>query len=385
MPSIFVSYRRTDSAGYAGRLYDHLSEAFGEKDIFIDIDSIRAGTDFLHAITETLDKSDAVLVVIGRGWFSVDPQSGARRIDKPDDPVRLEVGMALSAGRLVIPVLFDGVAMPSDNDLPDPLKGLTRLHAVTVAHQSFKGDVQRLVTMLRGGILAAKRDKTIASTWFIEGGVDVKQTRFRFTNFFGQGQEFILTGTNFGDQMGDRGTPPSLLHQLVVRTLKRSRETSIYLIVAPFELLEKMIPNSIADLQGRSAARLKMLQHDPRLTPAERSRLHIFDHRGATFLSVALRDPNSGTAQSGLAVVTTRWFKDEAGPQRMFFAVEETTAPEIFKAFILPIYPSIKIEEASLARQHDRTLGGRNIDRICTELGVNEDDPFLSELAGHPL
>jgi hypothetical protein len=350
----------------------------------MDIDSISTGEDFIDAIVRTLDECEAVLVVVGKGWLESTGADGSRRLDDPVDPVRLEIVKAIERDRLLIPVLVDGATMPSADSLPGPLVALARCHAASIAHHAFGRDVHALVKRLRKGILDSKRDRTTSATWFIEGGVEVKQTRFRFSTFFAEGDEFILTGTNFGDQVGDRGTPPGLLHQLVVKALKRSPSTSVYLVVAPFELLEKMIPNSIADLKCRSAARLKMLQHDPRLTPQERSRLHIFDHRGATFLSVALRDPNAQTERLGLVVVTTRWFRDEAGPQRMFFAVEEASAPEVFKAFIRPIYPSIKIEETSLALQTDRTMGGRNIDQICAALNVS-DDPFLEELSEHPL
>lgn len=384
MRSIFISYRRDDSSGSAGRIYDHLKEGFGEDHVFMDIDSIAAGDNFLTAITRTLDECEVVLVVIGKRWNTATDDRGSKRLDQASDPVRLEVEQAFARARLVIPVLVEGASMPSPESLPESLRQLAMCNAVPITHQAFGRDMHALATKLRRGILDFKREKTSAATWFIEAGVEVRQTRFRYANFFAEGDEFILTGTNFGDQMGNRGTPPSPLHQLIVETLKRNVRASIYLIIAPLELLEKMIPNSIADLQGRSAARLKMLQHDPRLSPQERARLHIFDHRGATFLSVALRDPSVPGERRGLAVVTTRWFKDEASPQRMFFAIEEAAAPEVFKAFVLPIYPSITIEETSLSRQDDRTMGGRNIDQICAALGV-EDDPFGTELADHPL
>jgi hypothetical protein len=384
MHSIFLSYRREDSSGVAGRLYDRLTEVFGQEHVFMDIDSIDAGDDFMSAIARTLDECEAVLVVIGKRWLGSSSGGSSTRLDDPNDFVRLEIEQALRKRRLVIPVLIDGATVPSSDLLPDSLSPLIKCNAVSITHHTFGRDVHALIARLRKGIVEIKRDRTSSPTWLIEAGVEVRQTRFRFSSFFAEGNEFILSGTNFGDQMGNRGTPPGILHRLIVNAIKRNAHTSVYLIIAPFELLEKMIPNSIADLQGRSAARLKMLQHDPRLAPQERARLHVFDHRGATFLSVALRDPNVPAERRGLAVVTTRWFKDEAGPQRMFFAIEEAVAPEVFKAFVLPIYPSIKVDEVSLSKQDDRTMGGRNIDQICSALGV-DDDPFMAELATHPL
>jgi hypothetical protein len=104
---------------------------------------------------------------------------------------------------------------------------------------------------------------------------------------------------------------------------------------------------STGDLKDRSAARLQMLQHDPRLTPQQQSRLRIFDHPGAMFLSVAIRDPDFTSSDDGLAVVTPRWFKDETSHQRMFFAVEQRVNPEMFKAITGEIYPSIKLDQAA--------------------------------------
>jgi hypothetical protein len=223
--------------------------------------------------------------------------------------------------------------------------------------------------------LSVRESKRLVPS-FIEAGVEVKQTRFRYRDFFSTGEEFILTGTNFGDQMGDLGTPPGLLHTLIIDKIKENKHATVYVVLAPYELLEQMVPNSIADLKGRSAGRLKLLQYDPRLTEDERRRLHIFDHRGATFLSIALRLSGGPDNGKGLVVVTPRWFKDEAGPQRMFFAIEQNINPEVFKAFIAPIYPSIKVDEVSLRTRKDSTLGGRTIDEICSALGV-EDDPYL--------
>jgi TIR domain-containing protein len=383
MHSVFVSYRRLDTSGHAGWLYEHLLEYFGRDHVFMDIDSIPPGADFAKVIDDTIANCEVVLVLIGRDWLTAKDATGSRRLDNPSDPVRLEVSRALESDRKVIPVLVDQAIMPTQEALPDALEGLARCHAHTLGNRTFARDVEQLARAIHGGFLESKRDRSISGTLLIESGTEVKNSRFKFRAFFAQGNEFILTGTNFGDQMGDRDTPPSLLHQLVVSTLKRDPSTCVYLVIAPFELLDMMLPNSMFDLQGRSASRLLMLAKDPRLMPEERARLHIFDHRGATFLSVALRDPNS-IDRRGLAVATPRWFSDEAGPQRMFFAIEESAAPEVFRKFIEPLYPRIKVEEKRLAEQPDRTLGGRNIEDICRALGVTED-PFTSKLSAWSL
>jgi hypothetical protein len=215
----------------------------------------------------------------------------------------------------------------------------------------------------------------------IEGGQEVKRTRFRFNDFFSVGDEFVLTGTNFGDQMGDPGTEPGLLHQLIVKTLISNSRAVVYLVIAPYELLEIMWEKGKDDLRDRSAMRLKMLQHDPRLSEEQRGRLHIFDHIGATSLSMALRDPSATGAPRGLVVVTPRWYRDEAGPSRMYFAVEQSQNREAFGALVDQIYPSIKVDMGAFARKKPPYLGGRTIDEICSELGV-DDDPYLPRLAG---
>lgn len=383
MSSVFISYRRSDTSGWAGRLFDHLVETFGAADVFIDIDSLRPGVPFPETLASEIAGCDAVLVLIGRHWLDVEAD-GKRRLDLDTDFVRLEIAHAIESGKPLIPLLVDGAAMPDAASLPEPLRPLATCQSKTLSHANFRREVRDVSERVRQIALDARSDRTTLPTRAVSAGTEARHTRFRYANFFAEGREFILTGTNFGDQMGDRGTPPGLLHGLVVQALRRDAAASVYLVLAPFEMLDRVVPNSTADLRGRSAARLKMLRHDPRLTQQERARLHIFDHRGATFLSVALRDPGNEGAPRGLAVVTPRWFSDEAGPQRMFFAIEQAATPEIFNAFIGPIYPRIKVDEVSLAAQPDRSLGGRDIDQICAALGV-EDDPFTALLAAHPL
>jgi hypothetical protein len=128
MPGVFISYRRDDSSGYAGRLYDALVTHFGSDLVFIDIDSIRAGENFADVIDKGIAAYSVVVVLIGKGWLkSVDDQ-GDRRLDDPHDFVRLEIASALAQTIPVIPVLVAGAKMPRSDDLPKPLK-LQRLQA----------------------------------------------------------------------------------------------------------------------------------------------------------------------------------------------------------------------------------------------------------------
>ena len=68
---IFISYRRSDAKGYAGRLADSLEKYFGNKRVFRDIEDIKGGAAFGEVIEENLKSADAVVVLIGPTWLSV--------------------------------------------------------------------------------------------------------------------------------------------------------------------------------------------------------------------------------------------------------------------------------------------------------------------------
>ena len=148
MSGIFLSYRRDDSAGFAGRLADGLEAEFGAGSIFRDVDDIRPGEDFQSAIDSQLQAVDVVLVMIGPRWLEARIKDG-RRLDDATDLVRVEVATALASGKPVIPVLVGGAAMPGQGDLPSQLAGLARRQAVILSDDGWQGDVARLVASLR--------------------------------------------------------------------------------------------------------------------------------------------------------------------------------------------------------------------------------------------
>src|SRR5215472_5327650 len=123
---IFVSYRRQDSSHLAGRLYDRLADRFGEDQVFIDVDTIEPGVDFAEEIFRAVAACTVLLAVIGPGWLTAADEGGGRRLDDPDDIVRLEIEAALARGVRVIPILVEGAVMPRRQDLPDSLGGLAR-------------------------------------------------------------------------------------------------------------------------------------------------------------------------------------------------------------------------------------------------------------------
>jgi hypothetical protein len=151
---IFISYRREDASYPAGRLYDNLHSRFPQNEIFMDVDSIKPGIDFIETIEERVDSCDVLVAVIGKRWLSAADEEGRRRLDNPEDFVRLEVGTALKRGVLVIPVLVEGASMPRAAELPEELKPLARRNALSLSHERFRADSERLIDSV-GEVLEA--------------------------------------------------------------------------------------------------------------------------------------------------------------------------------------------------------------------------------------
>src|SRR4051812_13199838 len=97
MPGIFLSYRREDSSGHAGRIHDRLIQRFLPPDwqIFMDVDSLQPGVDFIDTIQHAVESCDALIAVIGRHWLTAADEQGRKRLENPEDFVRLELATAL--------------------------------------------------------------------------------------------------------------------------------------------------------------------------------------------------------------------------------------------------------------------------------------------------
>jgi TIR domain len=148
MSGIFISYRREDSAPYAGRIYDRLCARFGAEHVFMDVDDILPGADFAEQIRAKISSSDAVVAVIGTNWPSARDEKGAPRLAEPNDFVRLELASALQLGRLIIPVLVDGAAMPQAQELPGDLRALAGRNAVRLQDHDFQRDFEIVLQAL---------------------------------------------------------------------------------------------------------------------------------------------------------------------------------------------------------------------------------------------
>ena len=146
---IFISYRRGDSAAHAGRLSDRLVAEFGDESVFMDVDTIDPGADFVDYIEEAVGSCDVLVALIGEEWLECRDDSGDRRLDDPADFVRLEVAAGLARDIRVVPVLIEGATMPRAEDLPDPLKRLARRNALEISNARWRHDVVRLVGTIR--------------------------------------------------------------------------------------------------------------------------------------------------------------------------------------------------------------------------------------------
>lgn len=152
---IFVRYRRDDSAGHAGRLSDKLSEHFGKDQIFMDIDNIQPGEDFVQVIENAVGSCEILIAVIGRNWLSGTGRNTGP-LDNPNDFVRLEIATALNRDIRVIPVLVQRATMPKPQDLPDDLSKLSRRNAMELSDLRWRYDVDQLVAALER-ILAQRK------------------------------------------------------------------------------------------------------------------------------------------------------------------------------------------------------------------------------------
>jgi hypothetical protein len=145
---IFINYRRGDDPQAAGRLFDRLQDIFEPQQLFLDVDNIAPGLDFMRVLDERVAECDVVLAVIGKGWIDARDAAGARRLDDPDDFVRIEITSALNQGKRVIPVLIGDTPMPHQEQLPEALRPLARRNAVRLTHERFRADTQGLVKAL---------------------------------------------------------------------------------------------------------------------------------------------------------------------------------------------------------------------------------------------
>jgi hypothetical protein len=147
--SIFISYRRADSQDLTGRIYEYLAKHFGTEVVFRDVYSLPMGEDYRTHLREKAQNCQAMVVVMGPDWVTVEDKDGNRRLDNPDDWVRVEVETGLKREITVIPLLIDGARIPKEEDLPGDLKPLAyRKAALARPDPDFQHDMERLIRQL---------------------------------------------------------------------------------------------------------------------------------------------------------------------------------------------------------------------------------------------
>lgn len=180
MAGVFLSYRRNDSGGWAGRLRDHLALRYGEDGVWQDVDDLTVGSDYLPQILEQIAAADAVLIVIGPHWLDQRTEDGKARLASPKDVLRIEIVHALKRKTAVIPTLVGGATMPRASDLPRSVAPLVKRNGIAIVDADWARSIQLLFEKLqdlsRAARVAGKRrgatlDDTLAK-------LDALQSRY---------------------------------------------------------------------------------------------------------------------------------------------------------------------------------------------------------------
>lgn len=156
MGIVFINYRRDQTAGEARALFNSLVQQLGSDRVFMDVDNIALGRDFREVLRQRLDDCEVLLALIGRGWADARDAAGLRRLEQPNDFVRLEIATALQRNVAVTPVLVQGARMPQADDLPEDLKPLAFRNGFEINHQTWDSNVRELVARL--GMAPVRRD-----------------------------------------------------------------------------------------------------------------------------------------------------------------------------------------------------------------------------------
>jgi hypothetical protein len=183
---IFISYRRDDSAGQTGRLRDILIEELGDDCLFLDVDNIPLGANFVEELKREVASCAMLFVIIGSQWLSLPDRTGRRRIDNPDDYVRVEVATALQKNIPVVPILLDGTEIPAAEALPVGIKELAFRNGIEISHPTFRADVERLVHRLKPQVGNKRRLSTFEvllfsfCNWLLFGALAVALVAISF-------------------------------------------------------------------------------------------------------------------------------------------------------------------------------------------------------------
>lgn len=189
---IFISYRRDDSGGHAGRIYSDLVRQFGKLHVFRDIDDMVAGDDFVKAIESAISSANVLLVIIGKDWLNVSNENG-KRLNNSKDFVRLEIVNAFRKNVPVIPVLVQGAQMPKPEQLPAELQPLVTLQAIEISDTRWLFDIDQLIKLLEN-ILNWRSFKPRQVTWIVAGLMAVMTVAFFAYKYYTSSQDLLFKG-----------------------------------------------------------------------------------------------------------------------------------------------------------------------------------------------
>jgi len=168
MNRIFINYRRTESQFVAGALARELRKTFGERRVFRDQEDIRGGVAWSEYLLGEIAGDSAVLVLIGRGWAQTVDSQGRRRLDLPDDPVRLEIADGLRDRAFVLPILLEDATMPQESDLPADIRKLAGLNALRLRDTDWHHDSTAICDALKQrGFRKGRFPARLAWSWFL--------------------------------------------------------------------------------------------------------------------------------------------------------------------------------------------------------------------------
>ena len=210
MGGIFISYRREDASHAAGRLVDRLGRTFKPEQLFIDIDNIEPGLDFVKELSKKVEACDVLLAVIGPGWLASQDVTGARRLDSSKDFVRIELETALARDVRVIPVLVDGAQMPKEEELPPTLQPLVNRHAVRLAHERFASDAEdltraltKILTPVEPGLLSGGKRPPLQTAKKPPSGLESTQSQSQGLGGLGpKATAFAFVGASLAASIG---------------------------------------------------------------------------------------------------------------------------------------------------------------------------------------
>jgi hypothetical protein len=240
---VFLSYRRADSAADANYIYDHLNARFPNR-VFRDVSTVEAGMDFVEAIETAIQSSKLLVALIGPQWLFLTDGSGNRRLDNPQDFVRLEIASALKQNIVVLPVLLRGARMPGSADLPADIAALSRRQALEVVDSHLDQDIERLIKLVERQ-LGEEADRVRLSGMATNSGwllnLDIADSRIKEICYRWEDEgEFTSTGVQ-NIRSRDTGLPQPR-YQFQLTGLKQNRPLFVKYFTAdgiehgPFEL-----------------------------------------------------------------------------------------------------------------------------------------------------